>query len=471
MKGWTVLFFIYVEDEETAGYASQLLKQLLRIYRSEQLRLFAFESVYDPASPQKITGTLYEYVHKARSIKRTKKQVRKFPKIDPGNKKVLSEVLRYLKANDFLLERFLLFTWDHGAGFGIFSNDPRPVSNRDLALRAIAPIAESTGVTTRAPIAESSSKMIQVVSNRRSRLLAAQPVKKVSLVAEGTFAATVSNRSLAAPVLVPVNMLTASEINDALKVLDRPVNLVIMMNCWVQMLETGHEMSETVNILIAPETIYYFAGYDYFTILNSIAQNPGITEKELATITIDSIPGHFKEDPTWEPHLKEIVVSAVYPAKSEQLVKQMDRMFAPLVDELKDNFKTIRKIRKSCIDLSANYYFTGDKPDNSLLNYFIDLVDYAARLEDNGLLEEKSFNAFRNAAKKYVHRSYRGKLFDKEDAATGTFLANGFSIFHPDKRSPDFDDQLYYLYFYEGKRIKMARTIWSKFLEGYRASQ
>jgi hypothetical protein len=474
MKGWTVLFFIYVEDEDTSQYATELLQELLRINHSEHLNLLLFESIYDFKNKKGTSCKLYNIESSPSRIKRRKVELTSFDHMNPGDTKLLEVTLQYIKEKKLIRDRFLLFTWDHGAGFGIFNNDPRP---REVELTEAAKkmsFAAKTPAKVKEKMKEDPSlikrkKVLQVVTNARGAMM---KFKQMEKHIKGTSGKKSFTAAIAAAAEEPVaDMLTATEINNSLQNAGVKADLMIMMNCWTQMLETGSELSSNVDILVAPETVYYFEGYDYFIILNSIVRNPDILPEELATVTVDSIEAFFDEDPDWAQCTERIVVSAVRPPEADAMIQAIDKFFAPALKFTGAKYDSLRKCRQRCLDLSKNYFYKDGEIDNTYLQYFIDLLNFAAELTKAKLVSMASWRQLQSAWKKYVLHLYRGKEFLDKNAATGTFSGNGLSIFHPDRLMPDFDGQLYYRYFYKNQFLKISRTTWGEYLAAYREQQ
>jgi hypothetical protein len=472
MKGWTVLFFIYVEDEDTSQYATELLQELLRINHSDQLNLLLFESIFDFKNKKGTSCKLFNIQSSPDTIKRRKVELASFDHMNPGDTTLLRVTLQHLKDHHLMRERFLLFTWDHGAGFGIFNNDPRPkeveftaaVKSMSFAAKASAKVKEKL---KQDPSLIKRKKVLQVVTNNRSALMKFKHLDKSLKKAKGVK----SLAAAAADAEPQVDMLTATEINNSLVQAGVKADLMIMMNCWTQMLETGSELSATVDILVAPETVYYFEGYDYFVILNSIVRNPAISAETLATVTVDSIESFFDEDPDWAQCTERIVVSAVRPPFADELIAAIDTFFTPFLKFKGTKYSSLRKCRQQCLDLSKNYFYKDGEIDNTYLQYFIDLLNFAAVLTKAKLAPMASYKRLEDAYRKYVIHLYRGIEFREKNATTGSFKGNGFSIFHPDRLMPDFDGQLYYGYFYKNHFLKLSRSTWGKYLAAYREQQ
>lgn len=123
-------------------------------------------------------------------------------------------ILRHYKA-----KRYLMFTWDHGNGFEIFSSGDTP---------------------------EKTNK--------------------------------------------EVNALTMDELAQAIgwAMNDKKIHLTIMMNCRMQVFDTGYALRDHVKYLVAAETQLGFMEYDYLGIFSYLAQKPTVSPRALAAYVISS---------------------------------------------------------------------------------------------------------------------------------------------------------------------------------------
>jgi hypothetical protein len=406
-KGWTILFFICEEDTETKEYAENLINDLLKTNDDKDLCLLCFESIRTAGPDGPLNGLLSILDYNPETKSREKKQLRDFGVVDPGNESVLKNALTYIKEKGLLREKFLLFTWDHGAGFGIFAGDPRDRN-------------------------ETGRKILRIHPGPR------------------------------------LHMLTSIQINHALGSLGRKTDLVIMMNCWTKMLETGYELAENVDISVAPETVDYFAGYDYIKIINQLAANPNSIAEEIAVVAVDSIPAKFDQSVEFKTHLKDVVIRATRLSQSADTARALDTVAVELTNALSNQFSAIRHIREHCIDFSYGYFLNAKgKPDDSIADHYIDLVHYVAMLAKKGLVRRESLDRLKISLDHSLLRLYRGEKYDAPDPnAFGIKQANGLSIFHPDK-TEDFES-VYYQYFYQSKKLRLANTAWGEFLDKYK---
>ncbi|MBS1598392.1 MAG: hypothetical protein JST75_09200 [Bacteroidetes bacterium] len=427
--GWTILFYVCAIDSETKKYAMQLYDELSSIKYSDNLILLAFEGWCVDSKKLAIQGNLYELEFRASDNKRHKKSLKNFEIVNIGSAALLRQVLTDVKSGGYLLEHFLLFTWDHGAGFGIFWGEPY--------------ILLSTQPTQRLVVT------------------ASDPVIQEPLEVDWDFGA------IRKKVYKP-NMLTVTEIKEALSSLGKKTDLIIMMNCFMQMIETGYELCEQVDYLVAPESVDFFKGYDYNRILNEIVKNPEISAKSLATIAVKTIETRFESDLEWKKCLNELVVSSADLGVCNNLIEILNTAFSEILSEVEDRFDIISLLRTHCIDFSKGY-LCDDKGnvDSSVLDFYIDLLYFLALLNEIGIVSDPTFNQVKESYSSYIFASFVGNNFENEFFRSKTRLGNGFSIFHPNFKN-DFSDTDYYEYFYQSGRIKMSKTLWGDYLSAYK---
>lgn len=415
---WTALFYTYAEDEDTKAYAKELEKLLLSAKHTEAVNLLLFRSRYYESSDQ-IHGELFLLRSSQGSEYRQLELLQDFPSVNPGKSQLLSQVIKVIRDKNLLQGKFLFFPWDHGTGFGIFNWNP----------------FEKKGLTDAPP-------QLQVIRSRRQKM----PGGGIKL-----------NEGMAAFNEVNINMLTMAEINDALKDVSvtNPI-IIIMLNCWTQMLETGYEFSDTVEWLVAPETVHYFKGYDYVGILNALADNPGMSTESVAKLAIGSLYSFFNSDLSWRYGLDDLVVSAVQPAKSKAVVTALtDICQYHLEPPRPGTFEMIANIRNKCYDVSSN----DGKPSCK----FIDLFNFIRRLRENHLIDPVFYDRMHAAMNHYVRYIHT----PANDLINGPTY--GCSVFHPDEEI-DFNSNRYFSFFFVRDNFKMARagnSSWANYLHKY----
>jgi hypothetical protein len=339
---WTVLFLVHAIVDETRVYSERLLKELLQAnIDPDKAQLFVLRSTYDysdnsalyaelseikksdsgtnqivPQRPFKIK-TLDQFVAMAEAWCKDNNVKRHTPeKIAKGDESFdlakedsLVQVITHVKQRaekNAPKSKFILVTWDHSFGFGTFATD-------------------QSGAT-QLNIRKSTKKLDTLLINEL-----ANAIERVFGTVEK----------------------------------DEGLEILLMMNCWMQSIETGYQLRDVVKILIAPETVFDFLGYDYRGIVERISgthitegkKDPAITdEEELATNIIKDIKPRFENIDVVE-HLDNMIISATRPPHSVKIKEQIDHLTDPLNKMLTENYSvknltTILSARARCKEIT-----------------------------------------------------------------------------------------------------------------------
>ena len=133
---WTVLFLVHAATEQTRTHVKALCETLKSTEYNEEIKvLFLYSGLqYSTTRGYRIQVTLHELMKEGENDQADFKEVLPgFGMVDIGDDKILKKVFADIR-RDYPSERFLLFTWDHGTGFGIFETNPgeRNINNRAL---------------------------------------------------------------------------------------------------------------------------------------------------------------------------------------------------------------------------------------------------------------------------------------------------------------------------------------------------
>jgi len=457
-KGWTVLFYICSEDQETRKYSDALIDLLLKTRPAEHLRLLSFVSTFENDSADYLMGKLYKLEYDPDKQTRVLITVKDYQRVDPGNKSVFKKVLQTVVEKDLMMERFLLFPWDHGAGFGIFGGDPRmPGIDNLWGMADSNPDLEN--IDNAGAVVE-----LKVITNRfsaasRKLFLTGFVKDQVDLIAGNQLAAEAMQKK------IEVRMLTCIDMNEVLNDLKIKVDLMIMLNCWMQMLENGYEFSKSVRLIVAAETVNFFAGYDYEGILSLIVDDAAAEPERIAAYAVDSLPNLYEKNPVWTERLNELVVSAVRPAAIDDVIAALSNICEDLRESIKQNGTILRDIRTSAVDLTFNYFIDENgNIDNSQLDCYIDLVAYLSMAKEKNLVSNEKLNALIYANRAFIINKCPAGMQDPGKASRDDKY--GYSVYHP-CTTDDFDS-VYCEYFYTSKRSRLSRTPWGSFLSEFK---
>lgn len=248
-------------------------------------------------------------------------------------------VLRHYTA-----KRYLMFTWDHGNGFEIFSDGTNQLkANKGVAALRMDDLAKAIGWSMK----------------------------------------------------------------------DQKIHLVIMMNCSMQVFDTGHALRNHVKYLVAPETQLGFMEYDYFGIFSYLAHKPNVSPRALAARVISS----FKEKSLTQGTGLTVALSVCLLKHFDLMAMLLNQLATKLLQRLPRDFDCIRKTFNAAKRIQ----------EGTLL----DLYSLLTELSANGT-EEERFLINQLFLLKYrgVYRRFIGAdLFNNDSPAAE--LYNGISILAP----------------------------------------
>jgi hypothetical protein len=255
----------------------------------------------------------------------------KTDKINIGNPDELSPLFKKI-CESFKSDKYILFTWDHGFGSGMFS-DRIGISTRTLLPNF--PAMYSKSILTRNiggsligrnyPLSIGSSKVFEYsgLSEREMR-------DNLTVSVAGEYPDVLTNNELA--FAIKTGFPTGS------------VEILVMMNCAMQLIDTSYAYKECVNFLVAAQTVMWWFGYQYREIIEKL-MNPGemnssldlsvfIMRSERRKMSTESLDKYFHSS-----------LSVINCKQSDALCNK----FGELLSEISSNFK---------IDRIYSIYFT-----------------------------------------------------------------------------------------------------------------
>ncbi len=148
-------------------------------------------------------------------------------------------------------QRYMLFTMDHGNGYGIF---------RDTPENSLVKILDGA---------------IELVPARNMNF----PTPVI-----------VTNNTQSKNAIDQDKVLTMDELAAAIGQAfgNEKIDLVVMMNCYMQFFDAGYALRDNIKYLIAPESFMLFKGYNYEFIFRKLSQEPDLSSRRLAKHIVDS---------------------------------------------------------------------------------------------------------------------------------------------------------------------------------------
>jgi hypothetical protein len=163
----------------------------------------------------------------------------------------LKRYFRHIVLRPNRAQKYLLITWDHGRFFGIFRDEPE----RQL------PEPPET--------------------KREDKNLSRIAIDPLELKREPG-----------------ADVLTMKELADAIKWAfgDKKIDVMIMVNCFMQSLDAGYALRKRVDYLVAPEGMLYLDGYNYPLLFHVLLSRPDIPPEQLAKLAVTSFPSKVYAD-------------------------------------------------------------------------------------------------------------------------------------------------------------------------------
>jgi Clostripain family len=437
---WTVLFIVHGLGDGLQEQ-SRVLTNLLGFgnWKLKYTNLLYLKSEIDHSNGKSITAVLNK-VNSSRERRRGEPDVveKKFPQINIGNRHRLTEVFSYVKKN-YPSEKLMLVVFDHGAGFGMF--EPIPDPDQPNVFADINEIDEK--------LKRNEGKRLQ---RRFIPPVAAGFYKTKKQRGNGRLGASKRKKA-------HTDMLTMEELSASIKAgFNRKVDIMIMVNCNMQMIETGYSLRENVDYLVGSESMFWVYGINYREVLWQLDNLYRLKPSSIAALCIKTLESRYERIDKLE-YLNDVSFSAIDLKKMLPVYKKLDELAAIIIEDIKNvrtKLKAITKARRAGVDLSQ-FNLTKAEKDGYEPLFFYDLLWFLKNIGDYDDRVAEIESLFKQA----VLNKHIGSDFKKN----GNELVSGLSVYLPLTKE-DFDTQ-YFDLFYKKKakfRIDFADTNWGEFL-------
>lgn len=255
---------------------------------------------------------------------------------------------------------YLLFTWDHGSAFGVFRDKVREGMMEP-------------------------EKFLDIKEDEKEKIL------------------------------------TMEELSNAIKWSfgNKKIDLLVMMNCYMQFFDAGYALRKTVRYLVAPETAISFDGYNYPFIFQVLADNPDISPKKLARHVVSSFL--FKVYMAGVAGRGQKDVTAIFASRLKYydtittLINRLSARLIQLIEEDSGNKKKMLNAREDTILIRGK----------SLM----DLFAFIHALENSDLLSKDYLltSSLLSINKLVTVQSFIGNYYMESENK----IPNGFTIFFP----------------------------------------
>lgn len=445
---WTILFVIHGLDEGLQEQ-SRVLKNVISYgnWSLKYINLLYLKSEIVYEGRQKKYNAVLKRVSTADERRKGKQDVtvvKRFPNINIGSKDRMAEVFRYVGKN-YPSQWLMLATFDHGAGFGVF--DPIPKENRKAGYHTLAELEQDITDDDKQEIARSVTpafyyqyKTDKGKNNKNhSVLFEGMEGKEGQLRYYGKkYAAT--------------DMLTMEELATCIRSgFGRKVDVMLLVNCNMQMVETTYTLRDTVNYLVASESLFWVYGINYREVIWQMDNVRSLTPAKVAFRCVKTMPDRYKRIFKLN-HLNDVSFSALHVEKMTPLFQQLDELFGSWLQEKGKYMKQLGKARKAGADLSQ-FNYTKEQREAYEPLFFYDLVHLLKCMAPR---DERVKNIIRLFESACINR-YIGSDFRKR----GKSIVNGMSIYFPFE-ADDFGMKYFDLFYRESSEfmVQFAATNW-----------
>ncbi len=186
----------------------------------------------------------------------------------------------------------------------------------------------------------------------------------------------------------------------------RPLDLLIMDACLMQMIEIIYEVKDGVRFVAASEDIEPDNGIPYDTILKPLSENPKMNAVELSKLVCQAFYEKYKNRAN-----APAVYSAVNCSKADELAQKLNEMAAAIMGLTADEKTAVKAIREKVLKFTYSEYID--------IGHFIKLV-----------LEEPSLSKIKPQAE-LAMLAYQKCVIDNRVCSSAAPAATGISIYFP----------------------------------------
>lgn len=315
-------------------------------------------------------------------------------------------------------KRTILFTWSHGAGFGINTENSRII--RTANAFSVNPQGHPTNSLeeVRSNLYYASAKL-QTAATRILPFIKSSNNGETGVYQKYQF---VNNQ---AEICKNLEILWMDDLSRILgEYQPRKIDLLVMMNCNMQLFENGYALRRSVRYFIAAESKLLMYGYDYHSLLRILNNTPSIKPRILAKAVINTfICYHRKEGRS--DYLTTTALFANSLQYYDLLFACIQQFFSILLHNHNALLPVIRETRMSMQVVSQNA--TYELVD---LGYFMKCM---AEKTGHTFGIKRLYNFFESINKKTVVKAHIGKTLivnDKENIPK-RFGHSGHAIFFP----------------------------------------
>jgi len=360
-----------------------------------------------------------------------------------------------------------IVTWDHGSGYSIFSEPVPEKSARYSYIKSYGDFNMKKKVRSKDKVGQSDNELA-FLKFRQFKQFEKSLINDNKIIDSsdriGFFDTSIEN----IPPILTMDEL-AFAINSICKKRGK-VDVLIMLNCFMQNMDTLFALKNSVNYLIASPTIVVTELFDFYKVIPMVANTSNLLPVQLCEIIMDSLKGNsFLNDIGYSKKISVFTVNleALLNANFFGLFKDISHLlfnhakensFLELIKAYSSEMNYLPLIDDEITDFQTFYFIDG--------LYFFKTLAHFSQLSQIHIAKIQKFIE--------VYDEFSGKKNETinhigEMAANEGFNSSGFSLFFPFEKS-HFEDCNYIKYFYnefEGNPVLSAiakHTMWDNFL-------
>lgn len=286
-----------------------------------------------------------------------------------------------------LVSQYILFTWDHGQPFAIFSDDDN------------SPITDTTEKLNDSRITEKYKPLLTHFRQWDFYQTEVVPFRKSH---EKTDLERLIDESK--------DMLTITELKNAIKSAfgRTKIDVLVLANCNLQFFDTGYELCSCVDYLVAFESFMYFEnGLNYKAVLESLTSFSSPSAQKISQLVVTSyeLKRRVEAKVPYQDVIDSVALFANDLSWYPLLGKLISELASKLTTEISIHFEKIKAARNRCETIR-------DTPDKYCLVDFGQFI-YALFNELPGIFEGR-YSFFVQVLRNVVQASYIGSSLQED---------------------------------------------------------
>lgn len=417
MKKWTAIFLIYADLKTKNPNGDPIQKSVDNLFKQISdcnlngniniLRIYNQVNITGEGKLDNDATDLHE-LYKKNNVENDWKPIEKTNTTRSlvQKKEFLIEYLKKIREH-YPAENYALFTWDHGAAFGIFQESEFTYTPPRTGRKIVESLFKRANINQYVIYKNDTKHLTDYKRNDKEESF----TERLNLTGD---------------------LLSNDELADIIKEgLGSKVDILIMMNCYMHNMHLCSDIYQRVDYLIAPQGDIYDDVYNYTNILNEMAT--GISPAFLSEKVITQVEAKAM----CHPMKKDLAIFSSEIASAYHIVALLKSLFTYLLVNIKNTtFKT-----DIIYSINQCYEFDGHN------HHLVDISHFLIRLQDILKTDRFIFETTINY-NKLVNVSLTGKAptFIYTKGHPGDFdISNpprGYTIFFPKDR--DFIDDSEY---------------------------